>query len=193
MTATLETIYSDFHRKLYRFIAGRVSDPDDAEDILQDVYLKIHAHISSVREADRLESWVYQITRNAIADHYRRARPQVELSEMLPAMAPEGSDAIQDLAQSVQEMLNCLPEKYRQALVLTELQGMTQVEMAGRLGLSVSGAKSRVQRAREKLREAYLDCCHFEFDRLGMVIDYQPRCEQCALDSGDCGDCAPAV
>ncbi len=193
MTATLETIYTDFHRKLHRFIAGRVSDPDDAEDILQEVYLKIHAHSASVREADRLESWVYQITRNAIADHYRRARPQVELSEWVPAVAPEGTDAMEELAQSVQEMLNCLPEKYRQALVLTELQGMTQVEMAGRLGLSVSGAKSRVQRAREKLREAFLDCCHFEFDRLGMVIDYQPKCAQCALDSGDCGDCIPAV
>jgi len=182
MNATLGSIYASFHSKLYRFIAGWVPDPDTAEDILQDVYLKIHAKIDSLREEDRLESWIYQITRNAITDYYRRARPQDELSELLPAPEAEGPDAMQQLAESVRGMLDCLPDKYRQAIALTDIEGLTQVEMARQLGLSVSGAKSRVQRAREKLREAFLDCCHFEFDRLGMVVDYHPRCEQCATE-----------
>ena len=72
-------------------------------------------------------------------------------------------------------MVESLPDDYRQALLLTEYEGLTQRELAERLGLSVSGAKSRVQRAREKLKEMLLDCCHFEFDRLGRVIDYQPK------------------
>jgi RNA polymerase sigma-70 factor, ECF subfamily len=90
----------------------------------------------------------------------------------------------------VKGMLNCVPEKYHQALELTELQGLSQVELADRLGMTVSGAKSRVQRAREKLKEAFLDCCHFEFDRLGRVVDYHPKCEKCAREDypGNCGD-----
>lgn len=190
MNSNLETIYTDFHSKLHRFIAGRVSDPDTAEDILQDVYLKIHANIGGLSESDRLESWIYQITRNAIIDHYRRARPQDELSESLASPLDDEPDAVSELAPSVKGMLNCVPRKYHQALELTELQGLSQVELADRLGMTVSGAKSRVQRAREKLKEAFLDCCHFEFDRLGRVVDYHPKCEKCAREDypENCGD-----
>ena len=76
----------------------------------------------------------------------------------------------------------CSSTGFRQvpgALVLTEFEGLTQVEMAEELGLSVSGAKSRVQRARAMLRDDLLECCHFEFDRLGHVIDYEPRPRCC--------------
>ncbi len=180
MNANLETIYNDFHSRLHRFIVGRVPDPDTAEDILQDVYLKIHAKIDGLREEDRLESWIYQITRNAIIDYYRRARPQDELSESLASPSEDEPDAVSKLASSVNGMMKCVPEKYRSALELTDLQGLTQVELAEKLEISVSGAKSRVQRAREKLKEAFLDCCHFEFDRLGRVVDYHPNCEKCA-------------
>jgi len=85
-------------------------------------------------------------------------------------------------------MVDSLPADYRQALLLTEYQGLTQRELAQKLGLSVSGAKSRVQRAREKLKAMLLDCCHFEFDRRGKVIDYQPNCACCANQEG-CTDC----
>jgi len=187
MSTTFDAIYLDFDAKLRRFIRGRVSDAATAEDILQDVYLRIHTHSDDLRHSDRLESWVYQITRNAITDFYRRARPQADLPEFLPAPAAEEDGAMQVLAQSIQGMLDCLPEPYRQALILTDIQGMPQVELAAQLGLSVSGAKSRVQRARLKLKEAFLDCCHFEFDRRGMVIDYHPKCAQCATQY----PCAP--
>jgi RNA polymerase sigma-70 factor (ECF subfamily) len=182
MNTNLETIYAEFNTRLKQFIISRVSDPDTAEDILQDVYLKIHTHIDDLRASDRLESWVYQIVRNAIIDYYRRARPEKELSERLPSFIKEESDAETELAPSVDEMLNSIPEKYKQALMLTEIKGVTQKEMANRLGISLSGAKSRIQRGREKLKQAFLDCCHFEFDRRGRVIEYHPKCDHCASD-----------
>lgn len=182
MLPSFETIYTDFHSKLHNFIAGRVPDPDTADDILQDVYLKIHANIGGLRETDRLESWIYQIARNALVDHYRRSRPQDELSESFAAPPDDEPDATSQLAASLKGMLDCLPDKYREALELTELQGLSQVELAARLNITISGAKSRVQRAREKLKEAFLDCCHFEFDKLGKIMDYHPKCEQCAQE-----------
>src|SRR6266498_121148 len=186
MSPTFETIYQDFHSKLYYFILGRVSEPDTAEDILQEVYLKIHSSMDDLRESDRLQSWIYQITRNAITDYYRRRRPREELPESLTSPWDDEPDALSELTATVKGMLNCLPDKYRQALELTELRGLSQVELASRLNISVSGAKSRVQRAREKLKEAFLDCCHFEFDRLGRVIDYEPNCSHCTNNSSDC-------
>ncbi len=180
MISDVQAIYSDFHSKLRSFTLRRVSDPDTADDILQDVYLKIHTHIDDLRETERLESWVYQITRNAISDYYRRVRPQDELPDSLPSPTAEEPDAAAELAASVREMMRCLPRKYRQPLEMTDLEGLSLAEVASRLNISLSGAKSRVQRARAKLREAFLDCCHFEFDRSGRVIDYYAKCKQCA-------------
>jgi RNA polymerase sigma-70 factor (ECF subfamily) len=182
MEMQLEAIYQEFDAQLRRFIFRRVADPDASEDILQDVYLKIHTHISDLRASNRLDSWIYQIARNAIVDYYRRIRPEEELSEEVPAIQAEEPDVESELAASVREMLDCIPEKYKQALILTELDGLTQNETADRLGLSLSGAKSRIQRAREKLKEAFLDCCHFEFDRRGRVIHYESNCCRCTQD-----------
>jgi RNA polymerase sigma-70 factor, ECF subfamily len=181
---SLEGVYEGFHAELRRFIIGRVSDASAADDILQEVYLRIHTHIDSLRDCSRLQAWVYQIARNAIIDYYRSRRPAAELPESLPLpVNPDENTAETELAASLSGMINDLPEKYRQALSLTTFEGLTQQEVAERLGLSLSGAKSRVQRAREKLKDALLDCCHFEFDRYGAVLDYQARCCCCITHS----------
>jgi RNA polymerase sigma factor (sigma-70 family) len=74
---SVEGVYESFHTGLRRFVLTKVSDPAAADDILQDVYLRIHTHIDSLRDCGRLQSWVYQIARNAIIDYYRGRRPMV--------------------------------------------------------------------------------------------------------------------
>ncbi|HKF37839.1 MAG TPA: RNA polymerase sigma factor SigZ [Ktedonobacteraceae bacterium] len=143
---------------------------------LQDVFLKIHTHIDTLREADKLQSWIYQIARNAIHDYYRMHQTALELPEMSYMPDDRFDDVVSELIPCIQHMIDDLPADYRQALILTEYEGLTQKELAERLGISLSGAKSRVQRAREKLKIMLLNCCHFEFDRLGRVINYWPHC-----------------
>ena len=179
---TTEHIWEAFHTPLQQFIRRHVSDEATAEDVLQDVFLKIHQHVETLRDVKKLESWIYQITRNAIIDSYREPRPVatlespevLDLSEELP-----DDDVVSELLPCVRAMVRSLPELDRQALVLTEYQGLTQKELSERLGLSFSGAKSRVQRAREKLKQQLLECCHFELDRRSHIIDYQARCHSC--------------
>ena len=91
---------------------------------------------------------------------------------------------VRELSQCVSGMVAALPEAYRDALRLTEYQGLSQKALSERLGISFSGAKSRVQRARAKIKEQLLNCCHFQFDYAGRIIDYQSRCACCA--SGSC-------
>ena len=183
MSMTTEGVWEAFHTPLLQFIRQRVPDNATAEDLLQEVFLKIHQHIETLKDVKRLESWVYQITRHEIIDYYRgKERPWtaldapevLELAEDLP-----DDDVVGELFPSVRAMVKSLPERDRQALVLTEYQGLTQKELGERLGLSFSGAKSRVQRAREKLKQLLLECCHFELDRRGHIIDYQARCHSC--------------
>jgi RNA polymerase sigma-70 factor (ECF subfamily) len=185
MTIASEQLWESFSRPLHQFIQRRVRDPHSAEDILQDVFLKIHTHIDTLCTQDRLTSWIYQITRNAIADYYRAQRPTSELSETLPVVEEVvDDDVVRELSPCVSGMVAALPEAYREALRLTEYQGLSQKALSERLGISFSGAKSRVQRARAKIKEQLLNCCHFQFDYAGRIIDYQSRCACCA--SGSC-------
>jgi RNA polymerase sigma-70 factor (ECF subfamily) len=176
-------IYEAFSRPLLAYLQRRIGDPMDAEDVLQDIFIRLHTRLDSLRDESRLAPWLYGIARNAVVDYYRGRRQEVDLPEDL-STEPEQEDAdlLAQLAAGLRPMLRCLPEKYAQALQLVELDGLTQVDMAGQSGLSLSGAKSRVQRGRALLRNALFDCCHFEFDRRGHPIDYSPRpdcCRQC--------------
>lgn len=181
MAIRTEDVWETFNSRLRLFIRRRVPDEQSADDILQDIFLKIHTHIDTLKNEQKMQSWVYQIARNVIADHYRAQTVQIDPSD-LPAAEIElpGEDVVAGLLPSLRLMVDALPPHYRAALILTEYEGLTQKELADALGISLSGAKSRVQRAREKLKQMLLNCCHFEFDRRGRVIDYQPHCGCCS-------------
>ena len=183
MNATLEHIWHEFAAKLGQFIRARVNDPATAEDILQDVFVKIQVRLDQLKDPAKLQSWIYLIARNAIIDHYRTRKDTVEVPETLIAEAEPESDEAEELEAAFRRMIYSLPEPYRKALVLTEFDGLTQKQLAERLGISLSGAKSRVQRGREQLKEMLHECCTFEFDRRGKVIECTPRtktkCAEC--------------
>lgn len=184
MEDNLTLLWEQYHRRLEAFIRSRVG-ADDADDILQEVFIRVHRHLCCQPDWQKPESWFYQIARNLIIDHYRSRRELAEVPENLPAEAdlPE-DDPETTLALSMAALVNELPEPYRQALLLTEYQGFSQQQLAESQKISLSGAKSRVQRAREKLREMLLSCCHFEFDRRGRVVDYYRRCCCCSSEPG---------
>lgn len=179
MPVTTETVWDEFHHRLRQFILKRVPDEQCADDLLQDVFLRIHTHIGTLHDEEKLAAWLYQLTRNVIIDYYRTVRATIEIPDV--SYEPENrlEDVVAELAPCIRAMIEGLPAIYRQALILTQYQGCSQQELAQYLHLSVPGAKSRVQRAREKLKALLLDCCSFEFDRLGHVIDYQPKCPCC--------------
>lgn len=183
MNATLEQIWHEFAGKLGQFIRARVADPATAEDILQDVFVKIQARLGQLKDPAKLQSWIYLITRNAIIDHYRTRKETVEVPESLAAEEEPQTHETDELKVAFLRMIYSLPEPYREALVLTEFDGLTQQQLAGRLGISLSGAKSRVQRGRQQLKQMLTECCTFEFDRRGKVIDCAPRgkteCAEC--------------
>lgn len=178
MVARTDQIWEEFSAALRLFILSRVRDEDAAEDILQDAFIKIHGSIDKLKDVRKLRPWLYQITRNTIIDYYRNRRPDVDLSD-LPEIAAEEpskeSEAGAPLACCVRALIDRLPAKYRESLVLTEFEGLTQKEMGQKLGLSFSGAKSRSQRAREQLKGELLGCCEFEFDRRGNILEYEPK------------------
>lgn len=180
MTLSSLEVWEAFAHHMRTYVRRRVDDPDAAEDILQEIFLRLHTHLQDVRRPDRLLPWLYRLARSAVVDHLRRRTPLAELPEDLPADDPPPDDASRQIARGLGHLVDTLPEPYRLAVRLSELEGWTQARVAEHLGLSLSGAKSRVQRGRRMLHKMLTDCCTFELDRDRRIIDYRQRVDCCA-------------
>lgn len=172
------TLWDELHQSLHGFVIRRISNPTDVDDLVQEIFLRIHTRIHTLDDAERVQAWVYQIARNVIVDYYRgssQRREQLVDTTLLDleqeSETPEEPPSA-ELAQCVIPLLKQMSDSYRTALELTELGGLTQQEAARQLGLSHSGMKSRVQRGRQQLRQRLLECCEVELDRRGGVIEY---------------------
>lgn len=193
-----ESAWRAFHQRLHRFVARRVRQGADAEDIVQKVFLQMHRGRGSLRNADRVGAWLYQAARNAIADHYRSAAGRREVTagdtralDARLASDPAGGDDESSLAEAVgclRPMIGRLPERYRRAIERVELQGLSQRAAAAAEGLSVSGMKTRVQRARGRLKAALLECCRIALDRRGGLLDCESRGKRGPCEPSGCQD-----
>ena len=170
----IEQIWREYAAALHGFIQSRVDDADVADDILQNVFLSIHSKIDSLKDAGKLRPWIYQISRNAIIDHYRSLKSHAEMPEsIIEAEEDKVETARQEIEGCMLPLIRNLPDNYREAVMLSEIEGMTQKQVAEKLGLSLSAAKSRVQRGRIMIKNMLNDCCRFEIDHRGTMVDYQ--------------------
>jgi RNA polymerase sigma-70 factor (ECF subfamily) len=199
-TLVSEQLWHDVHERLTAFVARRVDEPADVADLVQTVFLRAHANAGAVTDQERLLPWLFSITRNAIADHYRSPARRREVTGdaadgALEHGASDGAGdvtALADLSTCVRPMLQQLPPTYREALERVEFEGVSQRDVAAELGISVSGLKSRVQRGRAMLREVLLACCEISRSATGGVLDYSRRPGRgCGSTSGgSAGRCA---
>jgi len=174
-----ETIWHEYQAKLAAFIKRRVAE-DEVDDLLQDIFMKIISRIDSLKDDIKLESWIYQIARNTIADYYRARSITDELPDWLVHPEPDEEEMIrEELALCLEPMVRELPDKYRDAVRLSELEGKAQKEVAKQEGISLSGAKSRVQRGRKLLQAMLHDCCQFEVNEKNQIISYEKKEEDC--------------
>ena len=189
-----EELWRTLNARLAAFVGRRIGDPHAAEDVAQEVLLRLHRTLGELRDQDRLDAFAYRVARNAIIDHYRSTAAARELPsalddviERIDADGGIGEEldaraATQELARCLEPLVRRLPDRYRQALTLTDLGTLSQVQAAQVVGLSVPGMKARVQRGRAQLHELLTRCC-------GPVVDEDRRVTGCQ-GSGSCG-CAP--
>ena len=181
----IEQIWNDYGTHLRGFLISKVNNPDDAEDLLQEILIKTHQQLGSLKDPRKFKAWLFQIARNTLIDYYRKPSRNVS-AESLPELAEtqdEASEAQetlrQELSQCIQPFIRNLPPKYGEAVEAIDLEGLSQKELAQRLGLSHSAVKSRVQRGRQKLAELFQECCTYQVDARGNIIGYETRSECC--------------
>lgn len=189
-------VWTRFRAGLLHSLRSRLPSETDAEDVLQEVFVRIHEGLGRIEQPDRLHAWVYGIARRAVADFYRDRgrRPDTSPEEVgaEPAVEPAAPnlaayrgehDVHEEVLSWLVPMIEGLPQKYAEAVRLADVEGLPQREVAERLGLSLSGAKSRVQRGRALLGDVLRACCEVEFGADGRAVEYRPRARRC---EGDC-------
>ncbi|MEL7119427.1 MAG: sigma-70 family RNA polymerase sigma factor, partial [Bacteroidota bacterium] len=153
------TSWSNLSEILYAFILKKTKDESLAKDLLQEALVKIYLKRSQLVNEDKLMSWAFKITRNIVFDYYRKNK-NAELHHEVVSGSAETDDSLHNLlAEWIPQAIQLLPEPYREAIFLTEIKGLSQKELAEHLGISYSGAKSRVQRGKQKLKAIILECC----------------------------------
>jgi RNA polymerase sigma-70 factor, ECF subfamily len=183
-------LWDAFAPPLRAFLARRVPAGVEADDLLQEVFLRVVKHLDTLRTTERPEAWLFQIARNALRDSLRARQRKDGRTDPLEIDLPAETDtaAVRDseeeLAPCLTPMIGRLPEPYRTAIELTSVQGLTQAQAASRVGVSVSGMKSRVQRGREQLRQMLLRCCQIDVDARGGVSDFHLRSADACGDGG---------
>ena len=175
-------IWTGFSRNMRRYLMHRVKNRHDADDLLQEIFVKIHLKLPTLTQQESLPAWVWQLTRNTLLDYHKKRRlPLSELdgAELLPASAQALADTPAEtmpsdfnhlLAECIRPMLDLLPPDRREALQLADLEHISQKKLAEQWGMSHSGAKSRVQRARGDLHGLFSQCCQIEADTYGNIM-----------------------
>lgn len=176
----LDHVWFEYRGALMAFLRSRVRDPDDAEDLLQDILIKTQKKLGSLEQSASLKSWLFQIANNTIIDFYRRkARTSRVHPDDLWYTDLDAADR-HVLEGCVSPFMKALPAEAADLLRRIELDGVPQKQLAAELGLSYSTLKSRVQTARRQLRALFEGCCEFSVDGQGKVIDYHPKAGGCA-------------
>jgi RNA polymerase sigma-70 factor, ECF subfamily len=178
MQSHTEIIWNRFHQKLMVFIQGKVKDKAAAEDLLQDVFIKIQMNLGSLKEETKLQSWIFQIARNVVTDYFRSQKSGGSIDDSFELIENENNQNVMPEVESwLGEFIDDLPEKYRDAIIYSEFEGIPQKELAKRLGISYTNARARVQRGRKLLKNNLEMCCEFFTDQYGNVIDYREQAE----------------
>ena len=182
MEAVVE-IWKSFNKSLYDLICKKVNHQDHCHDILQEVYIKVIQNIKKVERASNTRSYLLRMADNAVIDYYRDKNNKLgnELQEdVVWADEAESEDKSLQLADCcLRPMIDSLEPIYKEALTITELEGMTQKQYAEKIGISVTNAKIRVHRAKQKLKEVIQSCCTYYFDSYGNVVDCEKNSDNC--------------
>lgn len=178
-------LWQEYSDRLRQFLQSRVNNREDADDLLQEILIKTYQHLNTIEKPEKLLSWLFGIARNTLIDYYRKSHTENVRQDMLKRAVfineePEQYEQVRrELSDCIRPFLDRLPDIYREALLAVDLQGKSQKLLARELGLSHSAVKSRVQRGRSMLKEKFHECCHYELDVRGNLVDYGVKSNSC--------------
>lgn len=177
----LTEIYDQYYQKVRKFILHTVRNEWLADDLVQETFIKINHNLENVRDATRLQAWIFRIAHNICRDYFRQQGKNANLGleeisgEPVLAQAPTSQKELEQgqMRQCVLGLVKFLPESLRSVIILSDVSEFNQREIAEILGITVENVKIRLHRARKKLKALLEEHCVFEVDERN-VLTCQP-------------------
>ncbi len=185
---SLETdhIWEEFSGRVRAHLLKKLRRKDDVDDLMQEIFIKIHTHLGCLKDRKKLASWIYTIVENTLNDHYRKSRIDTEFDEGKDYTADSNEEnPLAGITGCLSVFIDRLPPKYKEPFVLSDVEGMKQKDIAKRMNLSYSGLKSRVQRGREMIKDMFLECCKLSIDNKGIINEEFQGMDNCTLCGRD--------
>lgn len=165
---TTNNIWELYHKELFHFIFSKVKNTQVSNDLLQDTFIKIHTKLHTLKHPEKIKSWVFSIANFTVLDYFRSNK--MNTNDIDDLYLYEEEKDLHTEKDCLRGILKSLPKKYRDPLFLSDIKGIKQNEVAIQLKLSVSATKSRIQRARNLIKQGYIDCCDFKKNEKGYLI-----------------------
>lgn len=178
------SIWSEYDKILRGFIFSRVRDKEITKDILQEVAIRIYQKLHTIKDKAKVKPWLFQVTKNIIIDYYKREkRHQLIEQEFEPIKKVDKDIEDLELLSCINKIATTLPKNYREVLELSEYKELSSSEISKELNISIVNTKARVQRAKKKLGSLLFECCEFEQNQRGEILNYKRKstnsCEFC--------------
>ena len=165
---TTKDVWVIYAEDIRRFILSKVKNPVITEDILQETFIKVHTKLHTLKDEDKLKSWLFSIARYTVLDYFRENKQELPVDDLQIESEPEPSEhSEQDCLRGI---IKSLPKKYRDPLFLSDIKGLKQQEVANQLHLSLPTVKSQIQRARKQIAQGFMDCCGFKMNEDGHLV-----------------------
>jgi len=180
-----DVVWNEFSGQIRGYLLGKVKQKDDAEDLLQEIFIKIHSRLGDLKDEKKLAPWIYQIVRNSLTDYYRKNHLETsefdEESSVTDSVEPPDDIYSACVTGCLKVFIDRLPDKYKKPLVQSDIKGLKQKDIAEQMNLSYSGLKSRVQRGRDMIKSMFIECACVTHDKDGKIVREFNGSESCGI------------
>lgn len=182
MKDTIALIYEQFRKPLLYYILKNVSNKNIAEDLLHEVFIKAHKNFDTLKEKEKIQSWLYKIASNTITDYFRKKRPNNINNEDLFFEEQDEESVLNELSCCLQTLIKELPIEQKNVLEAVYFKEQSLVEYSKERNLNISTVKSNSKRAKDKLKKVFNACCTFQKNKQKQIVDYIHKDNKCICE-----------
>ncbi|HUH29615.1 sigma-70 family RNA polymerase sigma factor [Gelidibacter sp.] len=174
-----KTVWDIYAQDIRNFILSKVKDDVVVDDLLQETFIKVHVKLDTLKDERKLKPWVFTIARYTVMDYFRQNNLSYPIEEN--DIIAEDSNSEHTREDCLHGIIKALPKKYRQPLILADIQGLKQAQISERLDLPLPTVKSQIQRARKLVAQGFVECCNFKINDNGHLVGEQQEKENCKI------------
>lgn len=167
----VSSLWIEYKSGLKYYILKKIKNEDLADELSHEVLMKIYKSCCSGNEINNIRSWMYQIAHNTVIDHLKKENKFTE--GVTERFESDINNIYEDAEKFVEPLIKLLPDKYALPLLMSDIEGINQIEVSRKMNLSLTATKSRIQRARKLLKEKIIECSNLEINAKGKPVSIE--------------------